>query len=146
MKQSKQITVMLLRGVIYTILHFVLIFQLSGCFLKQDRTTVVYGTITDEKGQPVDSIMVIVSGIEFYHSTNLSKVYSDKEGQYNILVDVPKKFDVVDVIITSSSPENTKYRKEFNGYKTKKDDALTNNCCTASVGQKTKYDFQLIPK
>lgn len=119
--------------------------SLSSCFLKQDRTSTVYGTITDQNGKPVDSIMVIISGLKFYYSTDLSKVYSDKNGNYNVLVDVPKNFTAVDVIIPSLS-ENYKFMKNFSGYRITKDGKPTNNCCTASVGEKTKYDFQLIPK
>ncbi|MCF2489720.1 hypothetical protein [Dyadobacter sp. CY347] len=118
---------------------------LSSCFLKQDRTTTVYGTITDQNGVPVDSILVIISGLKFHYSTDLSKVYSDGNGNYNVLVDVPKNFTAVDVIIPSLS-ENAKFMKIFSGYRIKKDDNITNNCCTASIGRKTKYDFQLIPK
>ena len=129
----------------HILMHFTLIIQLSSCFLKQDRTTTVYGTITDQDGAPVDSIMVIISGLKFHYSTDLSKVYSDENGYYNILVDVPKNFTAVDVIIPSFS-ENVKFMKDFSGYRIKKDDKVTNNCCTASIGEKTKYDFQLIPK
>jgi hypothetical protein len=127
-------------------LFFGLVFLLTSCFLKQDRTTTVYGTITDQNGQSVDSILVLISGLEFYRATTLKEIYSDEQGNYEVVVDVPKKFDALNVIIPSFPTKNPKFQKNYNGYGIRKNDDPTNNCCMASVGEKTKYDFQLISK
>ena len=92
----------------------------NGCFLKQDRTTTVYGTITDHNGQPVDSIMVLVSGLEFYHGTTLREIYSDSAGEYEVVVETPRKYNVLNVIIPSFSSTNAKFQNNYDGYNVKK--------------------------
>jgi hypothetical protein len=146
MKHFKEIKITLLRGVIYTILHLVLIFQLSGCFLKQDRTTVVYGTITDQDGQPVDSIFIIIQGSKHVGYQIFDKQYTDEEGNYELVAEIPRKSKSTNVVIPFSLVENPKFQKDFKDYVIYKNDVRTNNCCNLSIGQKTKYDFQLIPK
>ncbi|KAA0991871.1 carboxypeptidase regulatory-like domain-containing protein [Dyadobacter aurulentus] len=123
-----------------------LTFLLSHCFLKQDRTTVVYGTITDEKGQPVDSILVVIKGAQGFKYERLKEVYSGKDGSYELVVDVPRKYGSANVTVPFGSYENPKYDKNYKGKRTFKNDQFTKNCCSASIGNKTKYDFQLIPK
>ncbi|MCE6989456.1 hypothetical protein [Dyadobacter sp. CY323] len=120
--------------------------NLTGCFLKQDRTTTVYGTITDQNGQPVDSILVMVLGMQISHSEVLSQIYSDKAGEYEIMVEVPKKFNSINVGVPFLLIENPKYQNNYKGKKTTKDGKRTSDCCTALVGKKTRYDFQLIPR
>lgn len=119
---------------------------LNSCFLKQDRTTVVYGTITDEKGQPVDSILVLVKGREWSKGTTLSQTFSNSSGEYELLLDVPKKFDGVDVIIPFGSIINPKFQSLFKDFYVKKNGQSTNNCCIAQIGEKTRYDFKLIAR
>ncbi|WP_229208960.1 hypothetical protein [Dyadobacter luticola] len=48
---------------------------LHSCSLQLERTTTVYGTITDENGQPVDSIMVLVQGARFLKHEPLFTLY-----------------------------------------------------------------------
>jgi hypothetical protein len=123
-----------------------LVFLITGCFLKQDRTTVIYGTITDQNQQPVDSILVLVDGTKFLTHEQLRQVYSDENGKYELVVEVPKRFGSTNVIVPFGTLNNPKYQKNYVGFKLYKNDKATNNCCSASVGQKTKYDFQLIPR
>ena len=121
-------------------------FLVNGCFLKQDRTTMIYGTITDQKGQPVDSITVMLSGFQGFKYEILKQVYSDDSGRYELVVEVPSKFGSADVSVPFGSKLNPKYQKYYKGKTSHKNDEFTNNCCSASIGQKTKYDFQLIPR
>jgi hypothetical protein len=123
-----------------------LIFLLNGCFLKEDRTTVIYGTVTDENKQPVDSILVLLIGMKFLDYEDLKTVYTDKQGHYELVVEVPKKFNPVNVAIPSWTIQNPKFVRLYKEYNVLKNDEATGNCCTASVGEKTKYDFQLIAK
>jgi hypothetical protein len=123
-----------------------LIGTIASCFLKQDRTTVVYGSITDQKGQPVDSILVMASGLKFYNGTVLSETYSSSTGEFELVVEVPKKYSAINVEIPFLPVRNAKFEANYVGFKIQKDDKSTNNCCVASIGKKTKYDFQLIPK
>ena len=119
---------------------------LSSCFLKQDRTTTVYGTITDQNGEPVDSIVVIFKGVKNFKYDSLNGAYSNSKGEFAILQEVPKKYYTVNILIPFGSSINPKFQKNFKDYKIYKNDNQTSNCCTASIGQKTKYDFQLIPR
>jgi hypothetical protein len=120
--------------------------MLTSCFLKQDRTTVIYGTITDQNQQTVDSILVLVDGTKFLTHEQLKQVYSDENGNYELVVEVPKKYGSVNILIPFGSMTNPKYQKNYKGFSLHKNDVATNNCCFATVGQKTKYDFQLIPR
>ena len=125
-------------------LLLLVLFQLTACFLKQDRTTTVYGTITDEKGQPVDSILVIAEGVEWWRGTKLHSTYSAENGSYEILIEVPKKFDAIDVIIPAYSTGNEKYFSQYKVGKILKDGKQVGSCCTAAIGSKTQYDFELV--
>ncbi|KAA0991872.1 hypothetical protein [Dyadobacter aurulentus] len=137
MRQRKKTTFILLAC---------LSFLLTGCFLKQDRTTVVYGTITDEEGQPVDSILVVIDGVKGFKYERLKQVYSGEDGGYELVVDVPRKYGSADIGIPFGLVDNPKYEKNYKDVNVEKNDKRTRNCCTASIGNKTKYDFQLIPK
>ncbi|WP_233871074.1 carboxypeptidase-like regulatory domain-containing protein [Dyadobacter sp. CY323] len=123
-----------------------MITNLTDCFWKQDRTTTVYGTITDQNGQPVDSILVLVQGLRSLTFETLKEVYTDNRGEYELLVEVPKRFHAVNVGIPNFPQENPKFLRMYKDYKLWKNDQATNNCCTAIIGKKTKYDFQLIPR
>jgi hypothetical protein len=123
-----------------------LVFLLNGCFLKEDRTTVIYGAITDENKQPVDSILVLLSGIRFLGYEDLKTVYSDKEGHYELVIDLPGKFNSVDVGIPALVSENHKFMRAYKIHSFLKNDMASGNCCTASLGQKTRYDFELMPR
>ena len=121
-------------------------FLMSSCSLQLDRTTSVYGTITDQNNQPVDSILVVIDGAKFLFQEPLKEVYSDDKGKYEITVEVPKKYNAVDVGIPFGLVDNPKYEKNYRGITVKKDGKETKNCCNAAVGNRTKYDFELIPK
>jgi hypothetical protein len=119
---------------------------LNACFLKQDRTTVVYGTITDGKGQPVDSIMVVMQGKHFLTYETLASTYSDQSGNYELSSDVPKKFNAVNSLIPALPKDNPKFQNQFESFKALRDTKPTANCCNSDVGKKTRYDFQLKSK
>jgi hypothetical protein len=129
-----------------TIIFSGLALLLSNCFLKQDRTTTIYGTVTDQNGQPVDSILVIVEGVQDFRYDRLKETFSHIDGRYEMVVEVPKHYSSVIVNVPYGKSENPKYMRDYVDFFVSKDGAKTNNCCSASVGRKTKYDFQLIPK
>jgi hypothetical protein len=129
-----------------TILFGCLALLLSDCFLKQDRTTTIYGTITDQNGQPVDSILVTVDGVQGFKYETLKQTYSSEEGKYEIVLEVPKKYYSTNTVIPFSTSENPKYTKHYLGKNVFLNGIKTSNCCSAGIGEKTKYDFQLIPK
>jgi hypothetical protein len=64
----------------FTVLMLGDAFLLNSCFLKQDRATVIYGTITDQNHQPVGSILVSIDGVKGFSYETLKEVYSDEDG------------------------------------------------------------------
>ncbi|MCE7060923.1 hypothetical protein [Dyadobacter sp. CY343] len=120
--------------------------SLSGCGVFTDRTTVVYGTITDQNGEPVDSILVSIDGVKGFMYETLKEVYSGKDGSYELVVEVPRKYGSVNVLVPFGSFDNPKYDMNYKDVNVKKNEIATRNCCSASIGNKTKYDFRLIPK
>ncbi|CAG5068216.1 hypothetical protein DYBT9623_00945 [Dyadobacter sp. CECT 9623] len=128
------------------ILFLINLVSLSGCGVFTDRTTVVYGTITDQNGEPVDSILVSIDGVKGFRYETLKQVSPNNVGSYELLVEVPKKFSSVNIIVDTSPVENVGVERPYKKLLVKKNDKSTNNCCSASIGEKTKYDFQLIPK
>jgi len=139
---TPQMLMPLLRtGLFFTIITFLV----TACFLHFNRTTTVYGTITDHNGDPVDSILVILAGTKFLTYEALKQVYSDKNGKYEIVAEVPKKFGSTDVVVPFGN-DNRKFEKNYKGTHATKNDKATGNCFSAIIGKKTKYDFELIPK
>lgn len=131
----------------YALLFGSILLFLTNCLYKQDRTTVIYGTITDQNQQPVDSILVTLEGIApISHFKTLKTVYSDSLGNFEIVAEVPKKYSQTSVGVPWWPIENPKFQKYFKGFKIHKNDEPINDCCSAIVGEKTKYDFQLIAK
>jgi hypothetical protein len=116
----------------------------SGCFLKQDRTTSIYGTITNLNQQPVDSVMLSIQGAEGLKYDKLKEVYSDANGHDEAVVDASKSYSALIVVIPFS--RNPHYTDHYEGLIVKKDDMEIPDCCYASIGKKTKYDFKLLPK
>jgi hypothetical protein len=119
---------------------------LSDCFLKQDRTTTIYGTITDHNGQPVDSILVIVDGVQGFKYETLKQTYSDEEGNYEMVVEPARRYSGVNSGIPFDTFENIKFMRSYRDYFSKKNGIRTGTCCLATIGEKTRYDFQLILK
>ena len=144
MKQIQKPFIMSAKRIFHILVHLALIVQLNSCFLKQDRTTTVYGTITDQNGEAVDSILMIMQGSKHINYENLGKAYTDSTGHYELVADVPRKALSVNVLIPFSS--NKKFQNGFKDYIVSKNEIKTMNCCNLDIGKKTRYDFQLIPK
>tara|TARA_R110002124_G_scaffold163437_1_gene330786 strand:+ start:612 stop:983 length:372 start_codon:yes stop_codon:yes gene_type:complete len=120
---------------------------LSTRSLQMDRTTTIYGTMTDINQQPVDSILVSIHGLRGLTSEPMGKeIFSDKDGHYQLVMEVPKKFPGIDVGIPFGTSINPKFQKYYKGHITYNNEIETINCCRANIGQKTRYDFQLIAR
>ncbi|NIJ54656.1 hypothetical protein [Dyadobacter arcticus] len=59
---------------------------------KQDRTTVIYGKVTDQNHQAVDSILVVAGGLWDFNIEVVKQIYTDENGNYELVIDVPKKY------------------------------------------------------
>jgi hypothetical protein len=111
-----------------------------------DRTSVIYGTVTDQNNEPVDSILVIASGLWYLNHEVVKQIYTDENGEYELVVEAAKKYNALNVGIPYWPFENRKFQSNYDVEKIFKNDVRTGNCCKASIGEKTKWDFQLKPK
>lgn len=102
------------------------------------RTTVVYGKVFDENQVPVDSILVLLSGSRLKGSIDLKSTYTDKNGDYEIALEVPRKFGEIDVIIPYGR-DNPKLGKIYR-------QATDVGQRPPRIGKKTQWDFKLLAK
>jgi hypothetical protein len=113
---------------------------------KEDRTTVVFGKVVDQNQQPVDSIMVIATGSWEFHSERVKHTFTDKNGEYILTIDVPRKHHALNTLIPYLPQENPKFQSLYKIGKIVKNGIRTNNCCIVGIGEKTQWDFELAPK
>ncbi|TDB64368.1 hypothetical protein [Arundinibacter roseus] len=134
------------QGFLLTFYILLIILCLTDCQLggPGKRVTTVTGRVIDEAQQPVDSVLIHLNSAGLNKSgIPLGKTYTNEEGNYEFVVDVPKGYDAVSVDISFSHNLDfpTKY-KDFiyyeNGIK------VGGVCCPVGVGSKTMYDFTLL--
>ncbi len=112
---------------------------------KQDRTTVVFGTVKDDAGKPIEGVEINLygeNGVLGSRNTLLKTTKTDTKGEYNITADIPKDYHSGDLIWTQNITLSEKYTSSklyFNGNETR-------DCCSVSVGQKSQYDLVLFRK
>lgn len=95
--------------------------------------------VVDQNQEPVDSIMVVVSGSNLSPNTaDLAATYTDKNGDYNILLEVPKKYLTLSVFIPYDGLNNPKYSDYTLKSQTKGSNPL--------IGKKTQWDFEIKDK
>jgi len=127
--------------------YYLILLFLSGCIDRHDRTSSVYGHINDENGDPVDSILVTLHAFNISKERLLDAVYTDENGNYEMITDVPKGFSSLSVSSPFWPLKNPKFMMFYQGFSfIYKNDQQTNNCCNARVGERTKYDFKLMPR
>jgi hypothetical protein len=68
-------------------------------------------------------------------------VSTDKNGDYKAIVDVPKGYGTL--LIAIPYPGNPAFTNDYRGYQVYKNGNKVNDCCTAKVGGKTRYDFKV---
>ncbi|WP_247231732.1 carboxypeptidase-like regulatory domain-containing protein [Telluribacter sp. SYSU D00476] len=128
---------------------FILFFVLSnttGCIRKLDRMTTIYGRVINEARQPVDSVLVVISPARFATvGAAIGKTYTDKDGNYELVVEVPTGYSFIDTSISYYSVERhrNKYQTEFLVYE---NGQQTNDCCSSAIGKKTNFDFLILSK
>ena len=119
--------------------------QSTSCFRKLDRTTTVSGRVIDEARQPVDSILVVMGSAGLSKAgITLAETYTDKDGNYSIILDVSKGYSAATVVIPFD--HNNKFTSNYKDYLVYQNGQRTNNCCAAAIGTKTNYDFLLLNK
>jgi hypothetical protein len=118
----------------------------SGCIRKLDRTTVVYGRVTDQAGQPVDSVTILFAGHKGVSGgVPIKETLTDSNGSYEIVVDVPKKY-LYASIVSSLDFESLSSKYSSQNRLIYENGVQKSTCCIVVMGGKTKYDFVLLPK
>ena len=124
----------------------VVILLMGGCspFPLFDRTTKVYGKVTDQAGQPIDSMAVIMLGHVRLSSGNvpIGQANTNSKGEYELVIDVPKRYAKVSAVIHSDYSSISNKYLEYEVFK----DGVRHSCCTLVLGEKTNYDFVMLPK
>ncbi|NIJ53076.1 hypothetical protein [Dyadobacter arcticus] len=125
-----------------------LMVALASCGPLLNRVTVVYGLITDEDGQPVDSVLVeMYGGRAISVSGSIGEAYSNKQGFYEIEVDVSHEWWVAKVGIPFYSFENKKPLKPFKSYESTRNQTKPSSGESGlTMGLRTRCDFKLIRK
>lgn len=107
---------------------------LTAC--QFERTTHIYGKVVDQDQQPVDSIMIVVSGSNLSsHTLDLASIYTDDNGDYDILLEVPKKYLTLSIFIPYDELHNPKYSDYTLKSQTKGSHPM--------IGKKTQWDFEI---
>ena len=105
---------------------------------KQDRTTVVFGTVKDEKNQPIKGVEMQLygeKGVLGSRATLLKATETDAKGEYSITAEISKDYHSGGLGFNASTLNNYEGgRLYFNSQETKE-------CCPIQVGLKSKYDW-----
>jgi hypothetical protein len=132
---------------IKSVLTAFLMFFIMSCGPLLERETVAYGLITDEDGEPVDSILVILArSLAISDRETLGKTYSNKLGFYEVIADVPNKWWSAHLNIPFWPEENKKYQDLYKSYEFSKNQKSAGGSGLLSIGLKTRCDFTLISK
>ncbi|WP_247235522.1 hypothetical protein [Telluribacter sp. SYSU D00476] len=127
------------------LLLFILLFNTIGCNLLVDRTTTAHGRVTDEAGNPVDSVIVGMFSAGFGKTgIPLGETLTDKEGKYSLAVDVPRGYSTTTVGVPLGY--NPKILGKYKSWRVSQNGQRINNCCYAPIGEKSNYDFMLLLK
>lgn len=80
------------------------------------------------------------------HSEVLNSTYTDKNGEYEMVLDVPKKYIAINAGIPYFPVENPKYQEYYQISKVFQNGKQRSSCCDAAIGEKTQWDFDLMPQ
>lgn len=122
----------------------------DACDIYPERPnshTLISGHVTDEKtGLPVEGLEIQLIGkkkfVYLVSSQILAKSFSDQNGKYQIELNVPKEFSELSLFpqtYFTSKDSNLYIDYLVNGNR-------MNSCCPAPIGQRTEYNFELIPR
>ena len=128
-------------------LYIAAVLCVSASCIKEDRTTIVFGTVKDELNNPIVGVDVELYGMKGVFQgrrTFLKTTKTDSKGEYIITAEISKDFHSGDLDIIPNEKILEKYSIDvsklyFNGNQ-------TNDCCRVSVGQKSQYDLVLFRK
>ncbi|HEY9772167.1 MAG TPA: carboxypeptidase-like regulatory domain-containing protein [Coleofasciculaceae cyanobacterium] len=136
------------KSLIYSRLAFLLITAAllsESCHNNEPaRLTRVYGKVTDQAGQPVDSVTILFAGtVGVTGGFPIKETLTDSNGSYELVVDVPRRYHSPSINLSFERQELLdKYLK----YLVYENGVQKGSCCFVVMGGKTKYDFVLLPK
>ncbi|TAH14055.1 MAG: hypothetical protein EAZ14_04685 [Runella slithyformis] len=129
------------------LLYVAAVLLMSVSCKKEDRTTVVFGTVKDDLGKPIAGLEVELWGVKSSFAgkfTFLKTSKTDMKGEYSITTEIPKDYNFGNLKFSPDEKILDKYNTSvstlyFNGNETR-------DCCSVSVGQKSQYDLVLFRK
>ena len=108
------------------------------------RLTRVYGKVTNQAGQPVDSVTILFAGTKGLSAGfPIKETLTDSSGSYELAVDVPRKYHSPGINLFFEQQELLDKYLDFLVYE---NGVQKGSCCFVTIGEKTKYDFVLLPK
>jgi hypothetical protein len=122
-----------------------LLLYTMSCGPLLNRETVVYGLITNEDGEPADSILVYLHGSKgFSGGSIIGEAYSNKQGFYEVEVDVANEWWSASVGVDFNSRNLWRIYQSYES--TRNQTAGGSSSGGVSIGLRTRYDFKLIRK
>ncbi len=125
-----------------------LIGSVAGC-KKEDRTTVVFGKVTNDINQPIEGVVMELygeRGILGSVSTYLKRSTTDAKGEYIITTEIPKDYHSGSIFYEWNNSQPPLYDKYSRGGGVYFNGQQTQECCPLRVGTKSQYDFVLVRK
>ncbi|MEO6283354.1 MAG: hypothetical protein ABIN80_03420 [Dyadobacter sp.] len=119
--------------------------SIASCGPLINRETVVYGLITNDDGEPVDSILVELYGSKgLYGGYPICQAYSNKQGFYELETDVANEWWSASVGVDLNS---IKLWRLYESYEFTRNQTSGGTASGGvSIGLRTRYDFKLIRK
>ena len=130
----------------YAVVAVPLIVAYAGC-QKESRVTIIYGKVTDTSQQPVEGVKILIMAYRkgtLAQGNVLETLLTDNSGNYTVTVEPGKQYSTIDVI--NQYFNNPNLNDKYSSFIAIKDGQSIQQCCPANIGQKTEYDFKLIPK
>ena len=131
------------------LIYFTLIACVGISCKKQDRTTIVFGKVTNEINQPIADVEMVLygeKGILGSVSAPLKSVFTDNKGEYMVTLEIPKEYHSGEVLPFWTSSKMPLYEKYEGISDVFLNGQQSQGCCSVPVGQKSQYDFRLVRK
>ncbi|GGB78151.1 hypothetical protein [Dyadobacter sediminis] len=145
--ENLQVTSGLFKSFLCSLFLLFVLFQFTACKHDEDRNSIsgIYGAIVDKDGKGVENIEVQIYGKAGNEPrVLLQNAFTNKLGNYDVTVDVPGKFEIIEVSVPFTEIEGSK-EKVFGK---PIDDPSSANIGSgyARIGEKTRMDFKLVEK
>ncbi|KAA6441533.1 hypothetical protein FEM33_02035 [Dyadobacter flavalbus] len=128
-----------------SLILLVVLFQFTACKHDEDRESIsgIYGAIVDKDEKGVENVEVQIYGKAGNEPrVLLQNAFTNKLGNYDITVDVPGKFEIIEVSVPFTKIKGS----EEKVFGKPIDDPSSNNIGLgyARIGEKTRIDFKMV--